>query len=120
MEGMLPASTQEGKKNPPKKAENPIEKMWKTTKPWLRRAADGRGTSGKHRLQTRTRALQRPIGRFCGDRSAATTATSGGDAGRLRSAHLYGHTSRTASHVPNSDCTMPESTGLICPSQSMS
>ena len=26
---------------------------------------------------------------------------------------LYGHTSRGASHVPNSDCTMPESTGLI-------
>ena len=32
----------------------------------------------------------------------------------------YGHTSRGALHVPKSDCTMPESTGLICPSQSMS
>jgi len=37
-----------------------------------------------------------------------------------RSHLLHGHTSLGASHVPKSACTMPLSTGLICPSQSMS
>ena len=35
-------------------------------------------------------------------------------------AAAYGQTPRTASQVPNSACTIPASTGLICMSQSMS